>query len=40
VVSRFSALQKTGKNIEMAAIASVFRFRIGVVRPWPLTIPE
>jgi hypothetical protein len=33
VVSRFSALQKTGKNIEMAANASVFRFRIGVVRP-------
>jgi len=29
----FSALQKTGKNIEMAASASVFRFRIGVVRP-------
>ena len=28
VVSRFSALQKTGKNIEMAANASVFRFRL------------
>jgi len=33
VVSRFSARQKLGKNIEMAANASVFRFRIGVVRP-------
>ena len=32
VVSRFSALQKTDKNIEMAANASVFRFRLGVVR--------
>ena len=33
VVSRFSALQKACQNIEMAANASVFRFRIGVVRP-------
>jgi hypothetical protein len=28
VVSRFSALQKTGKIIEMAANASVFRFPV------------
>jgi len=33
VVSRFSALQKTCKNIEMAANASVFQFCVGVVRP-------
>ena len=32
VVSRFSALQKTCKNIEMAANASVFQLCVGVVR--------
>ena len=33
VVSRFSAVQKTCKNIEMAANASVFQLCVGVVRP-------
>ena len=33
MVSRFSALQKTCKNIEMAANASVFQLCVGVVRP-------